>query len=214
MMAYSRRPRKRRFKKRRFKKRRRPSFKAQWAYKTLKRTQEHKELVASSIGDSFSIGLPLIISINTLAEGSNRDERVGDKVYFNSLLSRACFQKDNDELSATVRMMVVQDKQNNGTLAGLGAVVHNVNNILSGLNIAQGARFKVLMDKFIDLQTDNVQKTVNTFRKLKIVTRYSGATAIVNNIVTNNIFAIFWSDSPDSDPVVMTYFFRLRYLDS
>lgn len=117
--------------------------------------------VAVAIPTTASIGI-----LNGVAEGTSFYNRIGRRITMKSLqISGHITQNSggtpiNDTIYA--RMLVVYDRQNNGTVPVLADILQDVDatgaaasDAFSGLNMNNSDRFKVLMDNRVSVIDDN-----------------------------------------------------------
>lgn len=152
-----------------------------------------------------------ITNLIPLAQGSSDDDRQGDKVTWRSLFHRMSVTPNATAGVNFLRVMIIQDKQNNGTAPTAAQIFQTSTNYLSPLNDDFGKRFKVLFDRTYTVDTDaNGAQVDKIYRKLRIVTEYAGAGSVVPN--TNGIYLVQLSDQATNGPTTSTYT-RLRYID-
>ncbi len=175
------------------------------------------QLTAVDLNTSWSFAI-----LNGLVQGTDVNDRVGDKVRFIKLeISGIAQTAAVVGGSAVVRFCVVQDKQPNGTTFTTSELMEDQNDIWSLYNNVFSSRFNVLYDKIIDLNVLAANASAITYRsfrktkKLNIVTHYSSAVGTIVDIETNSLYFIYASNiaSGSDDPVAHAHV-RLTYTDN
>lgn len=181
----------------------------------------------ANYGDVAS--LPLF---NGIAQGYGASERIGNKITMKKILMRFdivyTYDSTNYETGNSIRVILVYDRQSNGTTPGLSDVLALTsdasNTTNSPLNLYNKDRFQIIADKIINLQlgvldptTPNNTKILKKFqikRKLNHTVQYSTTGAGWTDIRTGAFMAFFVSDYPNASTKVDVYAYsRLRYID-
>ncbi len=157
----------------------------------------------------------VVTLVNGIAQGQDTDDRDGDQVLFTSiqikLLARAHTAGDH----SLIRVMLVQDRQCNGTALTPTLVLSKVTEfaiINAPLKLTNKFRFRVLMDRYIEVNDNGHDSAIlSKYIKLNVKTRYTGATNGIASITTNSIFAIIIGSVALGDYNWIT---RVRFVDS
>ena len=184
----------------------------------------------NSIGDA---GANFAQSLNLVVQGVNSGQRIGRKIMIKDLELRGQVTYQPTLGSDTfnrVRILIVHDKQCNGGPAAQWAEVFNANitgvkNIDSFRNQANISRFRVLKDTTFKLENQisgavffpAVGQSFNwKFKNINIPIDFSGTTAALTNVRSNNIFVLAVSSnfifSPVDRPIFAAHT-RISYSD-
>jgi len=121
-----------------------------------------------------------------------------------------------------VRVMVIYDNQTNGALPAVGDVLQSAN-YQSPLNLNNRDRFKILHDKFHNMNSNLFTagaltagspgaKFVQKFKSCSLDCIFSGTTAAVGSIATGGIYVIAISEINVVSN--LTFDCRVRFIDS
>jgi len=150
-----------------------------------------KELLSSTNDCKFSE--PYIASLTNINNGDDQDDRLTNKVQLHRLKGRLHLYHDTGTASSAaypVRVIMVQDKENTGTIPTVSDVfpnilVDNVAVIQQGLDTEAKSelkeRFKILMDKVIvvsgiqSVEYNGTTKMMFWNKKMSSVVNYNGA---------------------------------------
>lgn len=176
----------------------------------------------STISNSGVIASPSLLLI---AGGSESQERLGREIWIKSiqLTGRCLLPKLQlaDATSETLRLVVYLDRQPNGG-------VPNVNDVLktgvwnSYLNLENAARFKILSNKFFDMnalaaggtqadpQSMEVAQTFRIYSEVGELCSYLNETALYGALQDMNIGVLAITTSSTID---MGYRWRVRFTD-
>ena len=166
-------------------------------------------------------------SINDIAQGTGESERVGRKITIRSVNCKGWMVAPSSSnfllTAARVRLVLVQDKQCNGSvIAPLD--VFETSNIDTYRNLANSGRFNILFDKTWNLNykaaggdgvTNATVATGQYFRfnrKVFMPIEFDGPTGGLTEIQSNNMAWMSISDSAEDKD--LDYQFRIRYTDS
>ena len=178
-------------------------------------------------------GTVLDDSVNHIAQGVTEENRVGRKCTIRGLHFKGTYNNTvSTVLSATnqsVRIVIVVDKQTNGTAVTVADVLEDVtefNGYNSYRNLANSQRFKVLMDRRFNIRIPAVAQTAaGTFstylneykwefnKRLNLPIEFSGTTGAIGEIRSNNI-AIFAICRDATTRPEVGYTCRVRFSDS
>lgn len=152
-------------------------------------------------------------SINKIAQGVTESERIGRKCNIRSIQWRMNVSLPTLDAQAlaqvedTVRTILYQDTQCNGATAAVTDILEAAN-WQSFNNLANKGRFKILMDKEVDLNplaiasdgdglmtTAGVTRTHTFFKKCNIPVEFSATTGAITEIRSNNLGVLQISQS-------------------
>ncbi len=170
-------------------------------------------------------------SLVLIGQGVTESTRIGRKAVIRSIGWRGKLQLELTaavQTANTIRMMIIQDKQCNGA----APVVSTVSGVLESANyqsfnnLANKGRFKVLYDKFFNMNllaaagngtandSASVDRSFSFFKKCNIPMEYSGVAdpSVITEVRTNNIFGLMISNSSLST-VSLDSKLRFRFSD-
>lgn len=179
-----------------------------------------------------------------IAQGDSESTRDGNRIIIDKLTIRGQCVLDKNSSAAwsgagdvingnpTFRVIIYIDTQTNGAIAGHTTLFDtgNANQFAFGIfnNINVAGRFKILMDKWIELPMsdtvyDSTANTFNTatsarcfkktFKKMNLPVYYTGASANIADLSTNNIGMIVMTNYTKKDSIRFAYRARLRFYD-
>lgn len=143
-----------------------------------------------------------IAVVNAMAQGADFDERIGNKIVMKGLEWRLRLQNEvNMTVGKTqhVRFMVVYDKQTNGALPAIGAVLTSIA-VNSFKEVANRDRFLILKDQLVKFNTGGIESLTSAgivdevhhgFIPLRgLQCTYNAAAAGIGSIATGAIYVI------------------------
>lgn len=135
--------------------------------KKLKKEIEKKEILVSGSG-SVATDVSTVKLLNPLAQGNSFTTRIGNKVTFKSLaLNIKMWQDSADTLGCVARIVVVYDRDADGTACAWNTVFQSTTVIeLLNRTTYKGKR-KILFDQFIEFPSTQQHKVVRMFINLK-----------------------------------------------
>lgn len=123
-----------------------------------------------------------------------------------------------------VRMMVILDKQSNATALQMGdvLVLNSTNGTIcdteSMRRLENRKRFKIMLDKQYcsssDWQAIIRRKYYLRFKKPLVVQYNAVSGGNYGDVVSNNIYLVFWSSGSAADAPNVNFMSRLRYTDN
>jgi hypothetical protein len=124
---------------------------------------------------------------NLIVTGDTATDRTGRKVLMKSFYLRYTVIPTSNANSTQVRILVVYDKQTNGTLATITDVLTvNDFNALNNLNNSQ--RFVTIADHMSEMMPfANASTSGIIFKKLNLEALYSASTGAITDIATGSI---------------------------
>lgn len=120
-------------------------------------------------GGSIVGGTPGVTLISGVGTGTDYTDRIGRKVQWKSLRIRFSVYQSTTATLATVRVLVVCDRNNQGAVPNASEIVANTASSETATNFANRERFRVLLDEYlpnIGNQNDNVG-IIDRFVKIK-----------------------------------------------
>ncbi len=211
----------------------RPYMRGRWrrtgAYgRYQKFSREHKfhEARVSIPGDSISSSLSgASIELLTIPQGTLPTQRIGRKIFIQKMQLRytitANAQADMLLTDNIVRIMLVVDKQTNGTAIITSDVNETVAELQSYSNLNNAGRFIILMDRF-HMLNQQVSSAVTPFeagqkaqfyhyfKKCNIPILYDSTTGVVSEICCNNVYLLAQARHATAR---LNFQWRIRFVD-
>jgi len=160
---------------------------------------------------------PTFLLVNGVGAGTGFNERVGRKIKIKSIQLNGVVIVGT-AVPARVRLMLVLDRQANGSTPSIGNILDNTTILVNSkafMNLDNRARFSVIWDKKVTL--DAVMKTqvdYSVFKKKLIDVTYSGTTNGIGSISTNSIWFVAVSDQGVTNAPTFVGGVRIRYTDA
>lgn len=168
--------------------------------------------------------------INNVSQGTTMSQRVGNKINMKSVSVRLTIGYKNTAAvtykdRATVRVMLVYDKQPNATYPAYSDILQdtstnatNTNSFNSNINITQKNRFVMVKDKFINFDLNHQIEHVKMFKKLNNTeTSFKSTTGAISDIINGALYLIVFKSQNISavDNAICAYDIatRIRYID-
>lgn len=173
---------------------------------------------AAVVGHEFNVANTGLTYINQVAQGPGRSERIGTKIIIKNINVKVCF-RTTAATQATIRYAIVYDKQSTGAFPNLADIFQNDNGgvtFAAPVNPANRARFIVLRDKYVDIDSSACQiKWVNEYVKGSWEVDYTDANGVtIANIVTGAIYFICYTNLPIANAITFSDAqARIRYSD-
>lgn len=177
-------------------------------------------------------GTLAVPSINLVPIGSNQNEMIGRKIVIKRINIRMKVDLDGKDTVASseigegvMRILLVQDKQCNGTGLSNTTDLLTTANIYSYMNLENSKRFKILKE-WTEPMSSPIGSESGTFfygsnvhwinwsKKCNITIDYSaqaGGSRVIGEVKSNNIFLFAISDS--SNTMKVSVLARIRYTD-
>lgn len=179
------------------------------------------------------------VLLNAIVNGASIFQRVGNKLNMKSIRVRGVIRNTATAIQDTGRIVIVYDRQANGSLPAFSDMFQTVNNAgttettgLSEININNRDRFIILRDKQIVLPAvtftagvltnfgpnnandgEENELIIDEFIKLKgLQSTYRSAGGGIADIASGSLFMYFLSQQ-DTAKWTATYTTRLRYYD-
>lgn len=192
--------------------------------------------IAETITGSTAVAAaPVGICLNAMVNGAELFQRIGRKTYMRSLHFRGFIQNAATSVQDIGRIVILYDSQANAALPTYVSVFQDSNvgaasAILSGVNLTNRARFKILRDYPVMLPSctfaggvitnfamqDTVNKSleVDFFIKLKgLETEYNGVNGGTIADITSGSLILFFASDNSSNKWQIEWTSRLRYYD-
>lgn len=153
--------------------------------------------------------------LNGLVQGTSATTRLGQSIKMISVYPNIFWTINAAATTTYCRMIIFIDKQPNGAAPIQSDILSAVNSVLAPMNVGNSKRFKILMDKRLQLSINgNEIVKYKRFRKLATHTEYNtGNTGGIADIQTNSIYLYHMSDQTVNAPT-FSYNVRLRFIDN
>ena len=162
-----------------------------------------------------------ITELNCVPQGATSYNRIGTKIVIKSIKFDTTFILTGAApSSATVRWMLVYDRQPNGAFPAFSSLlssnISTVPSLYTGVNMSNRSRFLVLRDQVVVL--DNTQRQIyhaSAYVRTTLETQFSGNTATIGDITTGAIYLVAFVNGADANNYVAMNLTsaRLRYID-
>lgn len=184
------------------------------AKKALKQSYGELKYVEDDIDQSIGTGLTFN-RVTDIVQGISSLQRIGLTLKIKSFYIRGFVnvQTTNSNLSNTVRVFLVLDKQPNGNQFNAGDLLQDATDLFSMIKRGAGRRFKVYIDRMITVCTNGEStRHFKYYKKLNIPVLYDGITGSINDQETN---ALYWCMIADDEvnQVQLGAKIRVRFSD-
>ncbi len=154
---------------------------------------------------AVAIGGTITPTINIIAQGVTESQRIGRKCTIQSIGWRYNIQYPSQAIMAStsdsIRIIMYLDKQANGETAAITDILES-NDYQSFNNLSNSGRFRILLDKVVDMQqnaaiagpvTNEQDKNFTFFKKVAIPIEFSAGTGAIAEIRSNNLGVLLLS---------------------
>lgn len=162
--------------------------------------------------------------INEVAEGTGVDQRVGRRIENRTVSFRMNITSPADFSSRKVRVLVVMDRQPNGTQFTVADLFENATYPAdSHYDLSNRNRFHVYYDKMFMMNPISGTQVSRRVLNFGInfggqMTTYSDTGGVIANIATNSIYVVVCGDAPNagqnSTKPLVDCVWRFRYYDA
>lgn len=158
-----------------------------------------------------------------IAQGQDNDNRIGRSILAKSLYIKGRVTFEDDTLTAqAVRMVIVQDRQQNGSIPDFTGDQDGVlqsKTFYSPLNMENSNRFKILFDRVFSFSKDSTRPVQHQYFKkwikLNSHIHYSGTGSTAAEMDVNNLYILTFTDgNTTTTQSSMQGCIRLRYYDN
>lgn len=141
-----------------------------------------------------------IFPLNTMGDGTTNESRIGRKIAMRSIYLQFRIEKSSTAVSRSsyVRMLLILDKQPNGTLPSWANILDlpGTGNpeveMWSPNNLNNSKRFVTLIDHRLALHKDFVEgKIYKKYLRLSQTVQYNGTGNTIGNLATNSLLLCF-----------------------
>lgn len=170
-----------------------------------------------------SAGVIALNTVNNVAAGTGESQRVGRKITIKSIhlrwvnvIKASASNADTDD---GLRLILYLDKQANGAAATVTDILETAD-YLSFNNLSNRNRFRVLMDRVVDVSSMSggsstafgaAAKTKQAHLRCDIPIEFSSTTGAITEMRSNNVGVLIISDNQEAECVGNV---RIRYTDS
>lgn len=154
-----------------------------------------------------------ITLINGVAQGDSSTTRDGIRIVMKSLDAR--FHLQSADATNICRVLIIQDKQHNGSSPVIGDILQNTSEPLSFLNKSNSKRFRTIYNGIFSVSNSSPATVQDVVHKdLNIITMFEGSGATASTIKTNALYLVLLSDSGAVSDPGLTYSIRIRFVDA
>lgn len=158
--------------------------------------------------------------LNGLQPGTSATSRLGRKIFMKSMQLRFHAEPVGTTVGVPtpIRVLIVFDTQTNALMPAVTDVVVS-DNIYAHMNLQNGDRFKVILDKEFKLGTSAIGTDLiinwKKFRRLNLVTTFnSGNLADVTDIQTGSLIMLCWQLGLTTTAPTSVMNSRIRFTDN
>jgi len=188
------------------------------AIQALRNTQYLKGLVNSEMfhhdraETAVNVGASgVITNLVAIAQGDGPNQRTGNSLLIRNHLMRIRFSKDVSIPTTIIRYMLIQDTQQIGDTSPTVTDVLQVADVDSPLNLSAAGRFKVLLNKTVQLHSNSPIYHKELYRSMYSHLRFNGSTS--NDVQKNGYYLLMISDQSVAQPILDLYS-RIGYRDN
>lgn len=186
---------------------------AAWRSAKYIRTLVNSEVFKHDVTGSDAINNTWhIYPLTNIAMTSSYSTRTGNSILVKSLMRRIRVSRSSDAASTTVRMVLLQDKQQisdtSPAAADVFEVPADIDTLLHRNNVG---RFTILADKTVVLTADTPVYHAEKYRRIQQHVRYNGAAA--TDIQKNGLYFLIMSDQSANTPT-FDHYFRVSFHDN
>lgn len=184
---------------------------------TVKKLVNVEKKMISNVYTNVAITTtPALYLLSGVDEGTNQYQREGIsvKAVANSFKADVILNQTTPT-DAIVRIVLFRDESPNGVLPLAVDLleVADINGHYNKDNI--GTRFKVLFDKMIVLNVNNISNAIcREYHKLNTHMKYKGPSNALTDCTTGHYFVLFLSNQPTATAPVLNYDNRLDFIDN
>lgn len=160
--------------------------------------------------------VPTITQLSNIPQGDTTITRDGAQCKILALEFAAQFNLNASGAVTMVRLLLVLDKQTNQTIYLHSDLLEDItvaDNILSPINLDNKHRFRILLDRTINLSSAYTSRKIKTVIRLNTIIRFDGSTPSIADLTSNSLSLIVMGNETTNTPV-MVMFSRLRYVDN
>lgn len=195
-----------------------------------------KKFIDNTINVAGTHATAFATLLNGSTQGTSASSRVGNKIMIDSLTCRLSYfpqgalamDTDGEYVTSRVRVMIVVDKQPNGSACAITDVLSTAG-ITQPRKLDNSARFRVLYDRVISCRHQIVHGTAadtvdvageHTFFKINhkfkkpLMVQYLGNTGDVTDIKTNSLYMLTYHTNAGGTAGGITGVARIRYTDA
>ncbi len=145
-----------------------------------------------------------IVRMSIPAQGDTDLARDGMKVLNMSIGLQGMVTQHASATNTTVRIVVVQDRQNNGVLPVASDIFEqDTLNTFYQFSADNRRRFKIILDKYINLEaTSKIHQPIHEFRRVSGRQTYNGTTNVDASAGANSLWVCFCSNEATNTPTV------------
>lgn len=153
-----------------------------------------------------------VYPLNNISEGSDYNQRTGISVKGVSSYLRYSCRLDPAATLNQIRVIMFEDKENQGTTPGGNDLLENGAFYLSPINHVNGQRWNILYDKMVTLDV-NGRAVVDLKSYKTLNTHYKWSSTTGTSTYNSSIYLGFISDNNTNSPIV-DFYHRLRFVDN
>ncbi len=169
------------------------------ALRALRSTDQERKFLDNSFSNILindTLTAATIVPLNLIPQGVANFARVGIKASMQSCYLQLVIEKQDIDVTPNgyVRLMLVRDRQANGTLPTWGNILNlsgsgnPVTELMSANNLNNSKRFVTLFDKRMHFQSDFMEgRIVKAFVPLNFTTQWSGGGITIGDLRSDSL---------------------------
>lgn len=159
-----------------------------------------------------------VVYVSNIGQGSNIGQRAGNRITLHSILMRVSVYPSTVNLGGNnLRMIVFQDRNNQGALPNLGDLLIGTDYTVNPLNALNTMRFRIISDRLYtviadECVNDKIYIKLEKNRRILNPIQYVSTTTAIGSAGSGAIFWLLVSSDAVNGPLV-TASLRLRFKD-
>ncbi len=161
---------------------------------------------------------PTISLITNVAQGDTATTRDGNQIKLTQVVINMLFTVVGTNTG--MRYLLVHDKQTNGAAFVIGDLLASngtQQSLVSGLNIDNKYRFRILADKKFTLTNSGSNRKVTKkifIPNLNIRMRFDGGSNSITDVTSSSLALVVLSEDTGASAPLMSAFIRVRFVDN
>ena len=156
------------------------------------------------------------VALTIIDRGDTDEKRDGGKLRIKWYTFNYMLTRHPDSFDTVVRVILVLDTQTNQAMylgTDLFADTTIIDSLISGLNLDNAGRFRLLYDRTHVLKADHQVVVRKVYKKCNIPIQYDATTSAIADQTKNSLSMCVFSNQSTHIPTI-SYQFRLRFIDN
>lgn len=159
----------------------------------------------------------LISQLTNIPAGTGASQRDGKTIHVKSIFMKLIFTMAASATDTTIRILLVLDRQTNQAIYTLADLIHNTtsqDNLVSPLNLDNGARFKIIIDKTFNLSdSQRANYFYKKYMRCSIPIRFDASTPSIADLTENSLSLVLLTNESSVTVPDVRGSIRLRFID-